>query len=125
MRLPWGGHQGCCILGNSTYYLDETPYDQEHGPPSPLLALRSWMASVAVYSSTLKGSRLTTIGSWALRTTTQCEGVSGELLISMCGAKGGTYTKSPATASRSYSICSPQRITILPEMMYMMVSSFP
>jgi len=51
---------------------------------------RPILASVLVYFSALKGSRLTTIASCALRTTTQCEGVSGELLISLCGAKGGT-----------------------------------
>ena len=47
-------------------------------------------ALILVYFSALKGSRLTTIASCALRTTTQCEGMSGELLVSLCGAKGGT-----------------------------------
>jgi hypothetical protein len=38
--------------------------------------------------ATSNGSRLTTIGSCELRTITHCEGVSGDGLISWCGAKG-------------------------------------
>jgi len=41
--------QGCCILGNSAYYLDETQHDHEHRPPSPLLTLgRGWPQSRSI-----------------------------------------------------------------------------
>lgn len=77
------------VISHAFAYETETP--QKLLPPLEENALHFMPCRLSLMAccALSVGSRLTTIGSWPVRTMTHCEGMS-PAFISLCGTKGGT-----------------------------------